>query len=156
QEADRVAEQVMRMPDHEVGNSSGVPELSANTTLQRMCEECIGEREEELEGRGSGSDAEEIDGRVASEIQALQGSGLPLPRPSRAFFEPRFGHDFTTVRIHTDSRAAELARSVNARAFTLGQDIVFGSGEYSPESREGKHVLAHELAHVVQQRGTQQ
>lgn len=151
QEADRVAEQVMRMPDHEVGSASEAAQLSANTTLQRMCEECQGEKEEELEGKGAGLDTEQVDGRAASEIQALQGSGLPLPQQSRAFFEPRFGHDFTAVRIHADSRAAELARSVNARAFTLGQDIVFGSGEYSPESVEGKRVLAHELAHVVQQ-----
>lgn len=152
QEADRAAEQVMRMPDQEVGSSSEAPQLSASTTLQRMCEECAGAREEELQGKGGGSDTDQIDGRVASEIQAVQGSGLPLSKASRAFFEPRFGYDFTAVRIHADSRAAALARSVIARAFTLGRDIVFGSGEYSPESGQGKYLLAHELAHIVQQR----
>lgn len=155
QEADRAAEQVMRMP-HEVGSSSAAAQRYANTTLQRVCEECMDERSEELEGKAVGSDTEPIDGHVLSKIQAVQGGGSPLPNPSRAFFEQRFGHDFTAVRIHTDSRAAELARNVKARAFTLGQDIVFGLGEYSPESGHGKHMLAHELAHVVQQGRTQQ
>jgi hypothetical protein len=150
QEAERVADEVMRMPDREADSSSQAAPLSASTTLQRMCRECA-EHEEGLQGKGGGSEADEIDGRVASGIRDLQGSGSPLPTPSRAFFEPRFGHDFAAVRIHTDSRAAGLARSVDARAFTLGESIVFGSGEYSPESGEGKRLLAHELAHVVQQ-----
>lgn len=92
---------------------------------------------------------------VESEMKGLNGHGSPLPKSQRAFFESTFGHDFKAVRIHSDSRSADLARIINARAFTLGQDIVFGTGEYRPESRDGARLLAHELAHVVQQRATQ-
>jgi hypothetical protein len=77
--------------------------------------------------------------------------GRPLDRETRSFFEPRIGHDLTSVRIHTGDAAAESARAVNARAYTLGSDIVFGSGEYSPETESGKHLLAHELVHTTQQ-----
>jgi Domain of unknown function (DUF4157) len=83
----------------------------------------------------------------------LNASGEPLDRQTRAFMEPRFGHDFSRVRIHTDATAAESARSVNARAYTVGNDIVFARGTYAPASREGQGLLAHELGHVVQQAG---
>jgi uncharacterized protein DUF4157 len=83
----------------------------------------------------------------------LSGLGQSLPDSERAFFEPRFGHDFGNVRIHTDANAAELAQSVNARAYTVGADVVFGAGEWSPGSTAGRRLLAHELAHVVQQAG---
>lgn len=83
-------------------------------------------------------------------LQGL-GAGRPLDSSSRAFFEPRFGRDFGAVRIHSDARASEAARSVNARAFTVGQHLVFGKGEYSPQSTEGKRLLAHELTHAAQQ-----
>src|SRR5207253_648342 len=72
---------------------------------------------------------------------------------TRSFMEPRFGHDFSQVRVHTDERAAESARSVNALAYTAGQDVVFGGGQYEPGTNEGKKLLAHELTHVVQQHG---
>ena len=68
-----------------------------------------------------------------------------------AYFEPRFGRDFSGVRVHTDSRAAASARRLNARAYTLGQDVVFDAGQFAPETQEGRRLLAHELAHVVQQ-----
>jgi len=77
--------------------------------------------------------------------------GGPLPGAERAYFEPRFGYDFSHVRVHADEGAAEGARAVRARAFTLGRDIVFGAGEFSPGTREGRTLIAHELAHVVQQ-----
>ena len=73
-----------------------------------------------------------------AEIRVLNGRGSPLPTSQRTFFESRFGHDFTAVRVHSDSRSAELARSVNARAFTLGQDIVFGTGN-TGLNREKEH-----------------
>jgi hypothetical protein len=77
-------------------------------------------------------------------------TGQPLDRETRGFFEPRLGRDLGSVRIHTGDAAAESARSVDARAYTLGRDIVFGSGEYAPHSESGRHLLAHELAHVAQ------
>jgi hypothetical protein len=67
--------------------------------------------------------------------------------------ESRFGHDFGTVCVHTDAKAAASARAVNAIAYTVGRDIVFGAGQYAPESPTGRRLLAHELTHVVQQRG---
>ena len=77
--------------------------------------------------------------------------GQPLDAATRAFMQPRFGHDFSQVRIHTDARAAESARAVNALAYTVGRDVVFGARQYSPETIEGKKLVAHELTHVVQQ-----
>jgi hypothetical protein len=79
------------------------------------------------------------------------GRGQPLAEPVRAFFESRFGYDFSQVQVHSDARAAESARAVNALAFTTGRDIVFGTGNYSPQTTEGKRLLAHELTHVIQQ-----
>ena len=83
----------------------------------------------------------------------VQGDGERLSDRTRAFFEPRFGHDFSRVRVHADSRAAAVARSLNARAFTTGRDIVFEAGAYEPDTRHGRWLLAHELAHIVQQDG---
>jgi hypothetical protein len=76
---------------------------------------------------------------------------MPVEGGVRSFMEPRFGADFSGVRVHADSRAAELSRSVSARAFTYGRHIYFDEGEYRPETQEGRRVLAHELTHVIQQ-----
>src|SRR6266566_8361148 len=83
----------------------------------------------------------------------LSSPGRPLDAGTRAFMEPRFGHDFSNVRVHTDARAAESARAVNALAYTVGRDVVFGRGQYMPGTSEGKRLMAHELTHVVQQKG---
>ena len=83
--------------------------------------------------------------------EALRSPARPLGAGVRAAFEPRFGHDFSKVRVHTDSEAAQSARAVNALAYTVGNDIVFASGLYRPETMEGRRLLAHEFAHVVQQ-----
>jgi hypothetical protein len=80
--------------------------------------------------------------------------GEPLDSGTRAFMEPRFGHEFAHVRIHRDEQAVASARSVNARAYTVGSHIVFGAGEYAPSAAAGKQLLAHEMAHVLQQRGS--
>ncbi|HFD39748.1 MAG TPA: DUF4157 domain-containing protein [Anaerolineae bacterium] len=78
-------------------------------------------------------------------------SGQPLSPAQRNYFEPRFGFDFSAVRIHADQRAAQAADAVDARAFTLGRDIAFAAGQYQPQSSAGRQLLAHELTHVVQQ-----
>jgi len=80
----------------------------------------------------------------------LRSPGRPLEPAVRGEMEARFGHDFSRVRIHTDARAAESARAVDAVAYTVGGDVVFDSGRYSPQTEAGSHLLAHELAHVVQ------
>jgi hypothetical protein len=80
------------------------------------------------------------------------GAGAPLGGETRDFMESRLGADFGDVRIHSDSKASDSARSVQAHAYTVGNDVVFQSGKYEPESDSGKRMLAHELTHVVQQR----
>jgi hypothetical protein len=83
--------------------------------------------------------------------EALRSPGQPLDQATRAFMEPRFGHDFGGVRVHRDTRSEESAREVNALAYTVGNDVVFGRGQYTPHSSRGRALLAHELTHVVQQ-----
>src|SRR5215469_15540357 len=80
------------------------------------------------------------------------GGGAPLESGAKSFLEGRMGADFSGVRVHTDGRADESARSINAQAYTVGNDVVFRSGAYEPDSPGGRHVLAHELAHVMQQK----
>lgn len=86
--------------------------------------------------------------------ETLRDPGLPLDAETRSLFEPQFGHDFSNVRVHTNAKAADSARAQDARAYTVGWDVVFGSGQYAPKSRSGKQLLAHELTHVMQQQGT--
>jgi hypothetical protein len=136
-EADRVAAAVMRMP-------------APDEPIQRLCSEC---EEERVARKSPSGEAPRVVDGVEAKIQALRGGGRPLPDATRSFFEPRFGDSFAGVRIHDDSRAQTLARAVDARAFTLGPDIVFGAGQYAPDSAGGRQLLAHELTHVIQQRG---
>jgi hypothetical protein len=124
-EADRVAEQVMRKEADEVSVSN-----EARPSLMGYAGEEDGVSE----------------GTIRS-IESQRGKGQPLSASSRAFFEPRFGYDFGQVRLHTDSRAADMAASLGARAFTYGSDVWLGRGE----SLANKKLLAHELTHVVQQ-----
>ena len=86
--------------------------------------------------------------------QVLRSSGQPLDAATRAFMEPRFGQDFSGVRVHSGEAAEQSARDVNARAYTVGDNIVFGAGGYAPATLEGSRLIAHELTHVVQQSGT--
>jgi len=99
----------------------------------------------------SRSNSPSIDPDLEREIRSIRGGGRPLSPSRRSFFEPRFGHDFGDVRVHTGPTADQAARSIDAVAFTLGTDVVFRNGSFNPESHAGKELLAHELAHVVQQ-----
>jgi hypothetical protein len=83
--------------------------------------------------------------------EVLRSSGQPLDPATRALMQPRFGHDFGRVRVHIDSRAAESTRAINAAAYTVGQDVVFGAGQYAPRTSGGQKLIAHELAHTIQQ-----
>lgn len=146
-EADRVAEEVMRMQ-----GSSGAPSVSSTDVMpQRMCSECDEGKMSLSVLRKRETDRSSPTPRSPSANILGLGSGRALPASTRAFFEPRLGADFGDVRVHTDTRAQEAASSVDARAFTVGRDIAFAKGEYSPHSREGQRLLAHELTHVVQQ-----
>lgn len=182
-EADRVADQVSRMPDpplqrqdepEEEGAGTIQPQpitarASSATTLRLKCATCNHEQpvhrrdaDEELEDTisvpGGASAARESPNvsmdasETTSAIDRARGQGgATLPEPVRAFMEPRFGHDFSDVRTHTDPSAAALADNLNARAFTVGQDIFFGRGEFQPETPSGQRLLAHELTHTLQQ-----
>ncbi len=94
-----------------------------------------------------------VDASVEAAIAAAQGRGRPLERSVSAHLEPAIGQSLDDVRVHTDQGAAALARAVSARAFTVGSDIFFAPGEYRPGSGDGDHLIAHEVAHVIQQRG---
>ena len=160
QEADRVAEQVMRMPDPRVSGHAGdeeellQPKLldeHITTVIQRQHEPDKEEEEELFQAKPVGPGAREISPDIASSINSLKGGGQPLSQAERNFFEPRFGYDFSNVRVHTGSKASESARSINARAYTVGHDVVFGAGEYAPDTSPGRKLLAHELTHQIQQ-----
>jgi hypothetical protein len=127
--------------------------------LQRQCTcggsgssdgECEACSKKKLQRRTAGR-APELAPPIVHEV--LRSPGHPLDVASRAYFEPRFGHDFSKVRVHSDARAAESARSVNSLAYTVAQDIAFGEGQFTPHTTAGRRLLAHELAHTVQQGG---
>ena len=164
QEADRVAEQVMRMPEPSLQRQAEEEEeeqeliqtnpLAEQITslVQRQVEEEEKEEEEEiLQTKENPGQTPEVTPDLESRIQTLKGGGQSLPESVRALFEPSFGQDFSHVRIHNNPKAAEMAHMLNAKAFTLGHNIVFGSGEYAIGTVVGKNLLAHELSHVVQQ-----
>ena len=153
QEADRLASEVMRMPDSSVRETSAVS--SRSPVVQRMCTECDEELEKKtvspVQRKEQTSDVPAVTSSVAANIRSMRGGGRALPASTRAFFEPRFGADFSGVRVHTDERANTTAKSIGAKAFTHGNDIAFASGQYSPTSSEGMQLLAHELTHTIQQ-----
>src|SRR5712692_6888931 len=163
QEADRVAEQVMRMTERHSATRSSVEAHQSTPLLQRKCAACgveqadaSPEEEQAVQRKEIVGDVPRVIAGVDEHINSLRGGGEPLPKSVRAFFEPRFNYDFGAVRMHTDSRAAAKAQEYKARAFTIGRDIAFGPGEYRPDTVTGQQLLAHELAHVVQQGGTAQ
>lgn len=198
QEADRVADEVIRMPELRVQRQPEVEEVSVQpkpladritplvqrqieeeeeepiqaklldgVQIQRQDEEPE-EEEEERKEEAAGDEKPEAqvktadspraanipyNGFIANRVAALRSGGQSLSASARAFFEPRFGRDFSGVRVHTDAGANELADASDAKAFTAGRDIVFADGQYAPSSRAGQQLIAHELTHVVQQQG---
>jgi hypothetical protein len=145
-EADRVADQVMRMPTSDAVTISSRPQVS------RKCDTCEEEEEEKLQKKEMGPQT--VAGEAPASVhETLRSAGQPLDMESHAFFEPRFGRDLSQVRIHADPRAAESAASVYARAYTVGHHVVFGRDQYAPHTADGRHLLAHELIHTLQQQG---
>jgi hypothetical protein len=141
QEADRVADQAMRMPDPIVQRQCAA--CAAGGPLCPACEEDSAM----VSRKASGQAGTEVPASVHS---ALGSSGAPLPASMRAFFEPRFGMDLGHVRVHTDGEAQQSARDVHALAYTVGSHVVFSADRYAPSTSHGQRLLAHELAHVVQ------
>jgi hypothetical protein len=127
-EADRIAEAALRGP----GRAHATPVSAAGTHERRPL----------------------AAPHIAERLRGMEGRGAPLAGALRAFFEPRLGHDFGRVRIHTDAAADETARQLGALAFAVGDDVAFASGQYRPEASAGRRLIAHELVHVVQQAGS--
>jgi hypothetical protein len=149
QEADRIAELVMRTPK---------PQIQHTCAYSGACPKCqtkqSGQEQESVQTKriqASDTGQTEVPPIV---YEVLRSPGQSLNPAIRAFMEPRFGYDFSQVRIHTDDVAANAAHAVQARAYTIGRNIVFGSGEYVPTTVEGKRLLAHELTHAIQQTGS--
>ena len=165
QEADRVADHVMRMPATEVATTS---EKNPGSAIQRACTDCEEkekvqrqaedeeEEEQSIQAKREGGPTGEIPAKQTAAIESIKTGGEPLRPASQNFFEERFGHDFSRVRIHSDDRAAQSAKGIHAQAYTTGWHIVFGAGRYSPDTLAGQKLLAHELTHVIQQGGGEQ
>jgi hypothetical protein len=140
-EADRVAGQVMSMTF-----DGRLPAL-----VQRQCKKCTEEEELPIMRKANHQQpSQSVNHKGAGVITK---GGRPLATPTRNFFEPRFGTDFSGVRVHTGAGANALSNRLAARAFTYGNNIVFADGEYRPDSPGGLRLLAHELTHVLQQNG---
>ena len=161
QEADLVADKVIRKPEPaQPDAASGAGGLAPR--VQRLDPECDGglqRRTPMQEGprfptKREGGDLQEGAAAIEPYVNSLAGRGEPLAAAARAFMEPRLRKsNSSAVRVHTDAQASRSAEAINALAYTHGSHIVFRAGRYDPARREGRHLLAHELAHVAQQEG---
>ena len=156
-EADRVADRVVRMPvsgDRPVsaGAGSGKGQTGqGSAAITPFVPQAHPSGRQQPQFLHASDRSHAAARRPGSDIQPLSGTGQPLPESARNFFEPRFGYDFSDVRIHTDAAAGASAERIHAKAYTLGRDIVFSPGAYAPHTIEGKTLIAHELTHVCQQ-----
>ena len=155
-EADNMANRVMYMKAPSKTNINPTGSL-----VQRKCEAC--EQEEKIQKkslaesitpliqRSSTEKGGEASTHVENQINSSKGSGATMDGKTKTFMETRFGTDFSDIKIHTGSQAVQMSRELNAQAFTVGNDIYFNEGKYNPNSDSGKHLLAHELTHTIQQ-----
>jgi hypothetical protein len=149
QEADRIADQLMRRPDakHQRTCACGGGCPKCRNKIEQL-----DPKEEIVQNKRVKKSIDAAPAAPSAVNGVLAAAGQPLSMTMRAFMESRFGQDFEAVRVHTDGPADAAARSIGALAFTSGEDIVFGEGLFAPDTGRGKNLLAHELAHVVQQR----
>lgn len=179
QQADRVADAVVQSPDHTAAvqrqpveeeeemlqtqmeeeeetlqaqmEEEEEMQTKRDPKLQTKCKECAKEENLQTKGSESISTTQSTTEKISTQLKSKGGSGIRLPATIQSEMSQKIGADFSGVNIHTDSEAAQMNQSLGARAFTYGRDIYFNKGEYNPSSRDGKHLLAHELTHVVQQ-----
>ncbi|WP_175621861.1 eCIS core domain-containing protein [Chryseobacterium schmidteae] len=154
-EADHIADKVMKMP------KSSSQTAHSGLSVQRKCSAC--EQEEKLQmkpvaesisplaQRSSSENDGTVSNHVESQINSSEGGGNAMDSETKNFMENRFGTNFSDVKIHTGSYAVQMSKDLNAQAFAVGNDIYFNEGKYSPNSDKGKHLLAHELTHTIQQ-----
>jgi hypothetical protein len=143
---------------HESAKPKVLPAARGSVLLQRKCacggpalagSECADCKKKKLQRKKSRGAAPATAPQIVHEV--LQSPGQSLDLQTRKFFEPRFGHDFGRVRVHTGDKAAKSANAVNARAYTVGSNVVFAAGEYAPSVNAGRELIAHELVHTIQQ-----
>lgn len=163
QEADRVADEVLRMPTPNA-TKGGVEDPSGSLSVARtvvsrahgqLQQQPIEEQEEEIQlAPQAGPAAAPSIGARSNLVDPVRGGGRPLSEAVRGYFEPRFGADLSGVRVHTGEAAKRATAATRARAFTVGNNIAFAPGEFNPTGSRGRRLLAHELAHVIQQSRT--
>jgi hypothetical protein len=137
QEADRMAEKVMRMPDSKF--------------IQRKCEKCEEEEKNKIQRKGAFS-VPSVTPSFQNQLHHSQNEGQPLPATTNRFMSTAFGTDLSRVRIHDNDTSHQLNQNIHAKAFTYGSNIYFNKGQYNPDSSGGRKLLAHELTHTIQQR----
>jgi hypothetical protein len=142
-------EKLQRKEENEEENMLSLKPLG-HLSVQKKCAECEKEEQEEIQRKENDSHGEYATSNVE---QVLASFGQPMNNAVRGFMEQRFGYDFSSVQIHNDSLAHQSSSDINAKAYTHQNHIVFGAGEYQPDSYSGKELLAHELTHVIQQNG---
>lgn len=153
QEADRVANQLMRISETQLQRQSERKILKPEPLTKTISSTISGHPNdnETFQVKHELDQSSTVSLEILRRIQQTQGSGKPLPEKSRIFFEAFLGADLSHIRVHTDTNAAITAQKLNAQAFTIGSDIFFGRGRYTPTSAIGKYLLAHELVHAIQQ-----
>ncbi|CAM5737590.1 hypothetical protein MAUB1S_02907 [Mycolicibacterium aubagnense] len=157
-EADRVADHVMRMAAAAPLIAAAPQQVSRSCAScqenpDHECDSCERESAGQIQKKPMGAARPAPAEAPPSVGGVLSQPGQPMNAATRSFFEPRFGHDFSDVRIHTDHSAAESAREIGARAYTVGRHIAFGTSSFAPSTDSGRRLIAHELAHVIQQQG---
>ncbi len=144
-------ENVHGMAHQNLGQLTASKGVSAPAVQRKISES---DDEQKVMRKGSGEAKSSVSSSFQSSINASKGAGRKMDKPVQNELSSKFNSDFSDVNIHNDSRAHHLASEINAKAFTVGQDIYFKKGEYQPNSRAGKKLLAHELTHTIQQKGT--
>ena len=170
QEADLIADQVIKTSDADLNNKTRQPTNTLTNNIQNLSRKHSQRLSQDISQNHSKKKSQastwesmplpqknqtgietSAPAQLESSLDDLKNSGTAIPTQSRHFFEPRFAHDFSNVKIHTGANAEQLTEAFNARAFTFANNIVFGAGEFQPNSDAGKHLFGHELTHVIQQ-----
>jgi hypothetical protein len=169
-EADTMADKVMRMPEQnfiqrkcaQCEEEEKAQHKPVESFIQKKCAHC--EEEEKAQRKPIASFIQKKHSSInnntvaadsiSNQIQSTKGNGNSISSSTKSFMESRFGADFSNVKIHTGNYAVQLSKDLNAQAFTVGNNIYFNEGKYQPQSDTGKHLLAHELTHTIQQGGS--